>query len=177
MKYRLNFLSFYILLIVCLFFSGCAIGPVPPCPIVRVDQNTAIITKFRNANETDPDAALYKAQIVSFEGSCSFNSDGVEVNISIDLVIKNRPLDGLEAENFYYFVSLPRFFPDKSGKKVFSIQTEILPDSNDSQKFRESGISVFIPLEDRMLAASHDIYIGFQLTDEQLRYNRSLKKS
>lgn len=115
---------------------------------------------------------MYQAEIVSFEGTCQFDDDGVEAVMDVDIMVSGGPAVEPGQIDLYYFVAIPRFFPDPTGKKVFSRKYKIPSGGPRRERLTESNVRIFIPLEDRLTAAGYDVYLGFQLTDEQLQYNR-----
>lgn len=152
--------------------SGCALEPVPPCPEIRIDSNTSTLTKFKPGEGRDITDVMYQAEIVSFEGTCQFDDDGVEAVMDVDMMVSGGPAVEPGQIDLYYFVAIPRFFPDPAGKKVFSRKYKIPSGGPRRERLTESNVRIFIPLEDKLTAAGYDVYLGFQLTDEQLQYNR-----
>lgn len=163
-------------LFLCAMLAGCALEPVPPCPNIRIDSNTAGLTVFRPSGGTDITDIAYQAEIVSFEGTCKFDDEGVEVVMDIDLVVSGGPAAEPGEVDLYYFVAIPRFHPNPIGKKIFLRQHDLPGGGARRERITESNIRIFIPLEDRLIAAAYDVYLGFQLTDEQLEYNRAQRR-
>ena len=161
----LLFVSFFIL-------SGCAIGPIPPCPIIRIDTNTASLSEFIASESLDETENLaYKAEIYTFDGTCQFDDEGVEVTMNLDLLFNKGPAIALGEVDLLYFISIPRFYPNDFAKKIFNRKHIVKANDSAVSKLSEKNIKVFIPLDDNMTAAAYDIYIGFQLNDAQLKYN------
>ncbi len=153
--------------------SGCALEPVPPCPEIRIDAVTARLSAFKDGGGRDITDIKHQAEIVSFEGSCEFDDDGVEVTMDMDIVVTGGPAVEPGPIDLFYFVAIPRFHPDPSGKKIFNRSYTIPRGGPRRDRLTESNIRIFIPIEDRLTAAGFDVYLGFQLTDEQLEHNRS----
>ena len=168
-----KYLALLIFSILAAALSGCAIEPVPPCPNIRIDSVTAGFTVFGPGGGQDITDIAYQAEIVSFEGTCSFDDDGVEVSMDMDIIVSGGPAVEPGNIDLYYFVALPRFHPEPAGKKIFTRRHKIPNSGARRNRISESNIRIFIPLEDRLTAAAYDVYLGFQLTDEQLGYNRS----
>jgi hypothetical protein len=153
--------------------SGCAFEPVPPCPEVRIDDATARLTQFKEAGTESITDVMYQAEIVAYDGTCRFNDDGVEVVMDLDMVVSGGPAVEPGPVDLYYFVAIPRFYPQAAGKKVFRRTYRVPSGGARQDRITESNVRIFIPLEDNLTAAGYDIYLGFQLTDAQLRYNRT----
>ncbi len=63
--------------------AGCSNKPVPPCPQVRVDSNTARFVKFQETSR-DLTQIVYAIEMVGYDGRCKFTKKGVD--ITMDLV-------------------------------------------------------------------------------------------
>ena len=96
--------------------------------------------------------------------------------MDMDIVISGGPAVQPGNVDLYYFVAIPKFHPNPEGKRIFSRAYKFPRSSTRRERLTESNIRIFLPLEDRITAAAYDIYLGFQLTDEQLAYNRSRKR-
>ncbi len=157
--------------------AGCALEPVPPCPEIRIDSSTARLTEFApGRGRQDITDIAYEAEIVSFEGTCEFDGDGVEVTMDMDMMISGGPAAEPGPVDLFYFVAIPRFHPDPAGKKIFDRRYTVPRSGARRERITESNIRVFIPLEDKLLGGAYDVYLGFQLNDEQLEYNRSRRR-
>lgn len=164
----------FAVLVAAVALHGCALEPVPPCPEIRIDSNTAQLTYFAPSTAGRGLSDIgYRAEIVSFAGTCEFDDDGVEAVMDIDLMVTGGPDMEPGPVDLYYFVAIPRFFPEPAGKQIFKRSHTLRPGGARRERLTESNVRIFIPLEDRLTAAGYDIYIGFQLTDEQLAYNRN----
>jgi hypothetical protein len=152
--------------------GGCALEPVPPCPEVRIDDTTARYTVFKDGGSQGATDVKYTAELVAFDGNCSFDDDGVEVVMDIDMIVSGGPAVEPGPVDLYYFIAIPRFYPQPEGKQVFNRRHRIPSGGARRDRITESNVRIFIPLEDKLTAAGYDIYIGFQLNGEQLRYNR-----
>jgi hypothetical protein len=75
-----------------------------------------------------------------------------------------------------YFVAIPQYFPDPAGKHVFEVHHHLQPGSGRTARIDEHDVRAFIPLKKEEPAAAYDVYVGLQLTPDELAYNRSLEK-
>lgn len=161
-----------IFLILGLVISSCATGPVPPCPPVRVDSATATMTKFRDGPSRDLSDVEYQVEVTGFEGECVFGENTVEVLLDVDFRVTSGSAAQAGPISFFYFAAIPQYFPQPAGKKVFEIQTELLGGATRPVTLTESDVSIEIPLSKDRPAASFDVYLGLQLSDDQLEFNR-----
>ena len=159
-----------------LMLSGCQTTILPPCPSVRIDSTTANLVKFRDGGGETAGEVAYEAQLVSFSGNCENVDDGISVTLDVEGVIAAGPATQGGRADLYYFVAIPQFFPQPHGKSVFRLRADIPKQPGARETISERGIRVFIPLKDQEPAAAFDIYVGFQLDDAQLNFNRARRQ-
>ena len=153
--------------------AGCTTQkPVPPCPPIRVDSSTASLTKFKDGPGRDVTDIEYQAEIVGYKGKCVHEDDNVEVQFDLDLTIAGGAAAKGGAVDLYYFVAIPQFFPDPAGKHIIQVKRDV-PASGKQEHFTESNVRLRIPLTKDQAGAAFDIYVGFQVDNAQLEYNRA----
>lgn len=155
--------------------SACVDNAVPPCPSVRVDSTTARLTQFKEGAGRDITDVAYQAEVVAYQGECAFSDEGVEVKMDLDFAIASGAAVKKGPASIYYFVAVPQLFPDPVGKRVFQLRHDLPATPGVREKVRENDLRIFIPLKKDEPAAAYDVYVGLQLTNEQLDYNRTPK--
>ncbi|MCP4393024.1 MAG: hypothetical protein GY804_01965 [Alphaproteobacteria bacterium] len=157
-----------------LVLAGCASRQnPPPCPKVFIEKDTASLTSFGNNKGRDiTDKELY-VQIDSFGGSCSYNKDLTNVDVTISPVFIAEKGMGAKSNTLKakYFTAIPKFFPNPNGKFEHDITLEF-PAGNAKTLYRVEPVTISIPLSEGETGLDYDVYIGMQLTKEQLEYNR-----
>lgn len=151
--------------------AGCGADKIiPPCPPVRIDAATAYMTKFKDGAAEVMNNVEYRAEVVGYKGECVFKDDRVELSMDIDFTFEPGPA-ATGAAKVEYFVAIPQFYPRAEGKRVLELTAK--PDGKGPQRIRESNVSAVIPLKKNEPAAAYDVYVGLQLTPQQLEYNRT----
>jgi len=161
------------------FLSGCgADAPLPPCPSVRVDNTTAALTKFREGSGRDLADVEYQVRMLGYKGICDFadKEKGVEVVMDLTLEVATGPAAKPGRTPIYYFVALPQYFPEPAGKKIMVVSHDLDKGTGKRERITLDNVRVFIPLGKDEPAAAYEVYVGLQLTPDQLDYNRSLQK-
>jgi hypothetical protein len=155
-----------------LALGACSNKPVPPCPAVRVDSNTARYVKFQNTG-TDLTQIVYAVELAGYDGQCKFGKDGVEVvmDVAFDLVAGPAGKGGPLTVN--YFVAVPQFFPKPEGKRVMQVQGTLPAKAGARARIEDKGVHVFIPLRKEEPAAAYDVYVGLQIGAADAEYNAS----
>ncbi len=158
-----------------MILSGCAGKIVPPCPPVRVDNATASLTKFKDGPGRETNDIEYRAEIAGYKGQCTYDKKGteVEVTMDVDFTVTGGPAAKGGTAPIYYFVAIPQFFPQVEGKRITQVTRRLPARSGAVDKFTESSVRVVIPLKKDQPGATFDVYLGFQVDDAQLEYNRS----
>jgi hypothetical protein len=162
--------------------SGCSVfeakkAPLP-CPQIKIDRDTVQVTKFRPGGTDLTDVAL-EAEIIGYAGECSVNRDTNEVDMRILVNFRAKlgpaaPLAGPgepRSAKFDYFVALPDFYPHPEGKKVFTAEIGFPPNVN-QLRFRDAEIDMTLPLAKDMSSGDAQVYLGMQLSRDELEYNR-----
>jgi hypothetical protein len=177
-NFRSTTLAPVMVLCVSVLLSACNAGkPLPPCPQVRVDSTTAQLTKFREGSGRDLNDVEYQARMLGFKRQCEFKDNGVDVTMDLVIEVASGPAAKAGHTPLYYFVALPQFFPDPTGKRVIATSFDLEPGVGRRQRINENGVHVFIPLAKDEPAAAYDVYVGLQLDQDQLEYNRNLEKA
>ncbi len=162
--------------------AGCSVfepkEPPPPCPTIRIDRDTARLTQFCGEGEDITDTVM-ETEIIGYTGECSVDKKTgvVEMVLTIGFSAKLGPAavaankDGERRQSFSYFVALPDFFPHPLGKQVFSAELTFPPNVN-QMRYRDAEVLLRIPLSKSMTSDEARVYLGMQLTDRQLQFNR-----
>ncbi|MBY0512265.1 MAG: hypothetical protein K2P94_19190 [Rhodospirillaceae bacterium] len=156
-----------------LVVAGCSSKPIPPCPNVRVDSATSTLTKFKDGPGRDVTDIEYQAEITGYNGQCVHHEDEVDVTFDVDFAVTGGPAAKGGTAPLYYFVAIPQFFPEPTGKRIIDTQAKLPDQANARTRFQETGVRVTIPLKKDQPAAGFDVYVGFQLDNAQLDFNRS----
>lgn len=155
--------------------AGCAGADYDPtlpqgCPQVSVLRDASEVTVFDGTGRDLTDVVA-RAAIGNYQGECDYvaDPDRVEVTLILPIVAERGPAaEGPVTVD--YFVSV--IDPDARvlGKQVFSTEIEFEPGVNRGGSIEE--LAQRIPLPSLGVGESYGIIIGFQLTPEQLRWNR-----
>jgi len=148
---------------------------VPPCPNVRVDTSTANVTQFSAGPGRDVGDIVYQAEIVNYQGSCTQDLEVDEGEAEVEMEVEFAMATGVAVAgpvSLYYFVAIPQLFPDPAAKQVFEVRRNSRGGAARAERWTES-ITLTLPVTKARPSAAYDIYVGFQLTDEQLAFNRT----
>lgn len=154
---------------------------IPPCPNVRVDSVTANLTQFRDGPGREVSDIAYQAEIVNYKGTCTQDLDKnnvegtAEVEMEIEMAMATGPAAPKGDVPLYYFVAIPQLYPDPAGKKIFEVRRTSTGGPSKVERWTEH-VTLTLPVTKARPSAGYDIYVGFQLTDAQLAFNRTRMK-
>lgn len=160
--------------------SGCSgMGPTSPsdaalaCPKVNIVRDLQEVTVFRPGGKDLTDLES-RAALVDYTGNCEYTSAGVTVNVNVFLVAERGPaLQGTTAK-YQYFVALAQ--PDDTLVSKAYFDTDVTFVTGQPRAGTREELAPRIPLPKDANAKDWKIYLGFQLTPEQLNFNRTQMK-
>ena len=156
----------------CEFLGLTKKEPVPPCPPVFVLKDAGALTRYQPGTGRDITDLDFQAQITDFRGVCDYNKTRTQVDISLDIAfsVTRGPANRDRGARFAYFVAIPHFHPAPEGKNTFEM-AGTFPE-NESRLGLTDQVRLRIPLGQKPRLEDYTIYLGFQLTREELEENR-----
>ncbi|WP_404381437.1 hypothetical protein [Caenispirillum salinarum] len=147
--------------------------PPPPCPTVRIDRDTAQLVQYAGQGRDITDMT-YAIEIQGYGGACEYEDDEVIVQIVPQFLVERGPAapEGTAPGTFSYFVAIPSYYPNPAGKQVFPLRFAFADPVTPVMAVRDDPITLTLPRDPGESLADEDIYIGLQLTPEQLQRNR-----
>ncbi len=151
----------------------------PPCPAIIVVGETAELTQFRPGPGRDLTDVVAEGRIDRFDGFCETDRkrDGtgeVKVELQIFVVVARGPANTTRTASYEYFVAVA----DKS-ERILAKQTfsaEVAFEGNRNRLTAFETLEQKIPLTVNQDGGAFTVYVGFQLTTDQLAYNRAKKR-
>ena len=139
------------------------------CPVVAIPDDLAHVSHFQGQG-TDFANLAVSARLSDLKGGCTFDKDGVTVDMTVSLVAQAGPAMTERNADFAYFVAIL----DPNGailaKKVFPAPIDF--PTGQQRRGSVESITQRIPLADFHKAGNYRVEVGFQLSQEELNYNR-----
>lgn len=164
-----------------LFLSACTgmpgVAEPPPCPLVSTLGDAEIITRFVDGPGRDPIDLDFTGRINKLSGKCFFEIDSdtgegvVRVNVNTEFKMVRGAGNKTRQADFEYFVSVL----DGGGNVLEKL---IVPFTARYWKNRtfmigsDDPVDLSIPLTGGRDGSDFSIYVGFQLSREELDFNR-----
>jgi hypothetical protein len=157
-----------------LALSGCKVfvkDEPPPCPRVSVLEDASKLVRFTGASR-DPNTIQMSAEITKYRGSCFYDKDDkkMEVTLNVGIDAFAGPAFTGGKQQLQYFVAIPAF-SGPEGKQIFPLAIEVPKDSKGTH-ITDGDVTLTFPVRDIKKLEAYEVFIGFQLTPEELDYNR-----
>jgi hypothetical protein len=149
--------------------AGCSGGKgrvVCPGAVIAPDVDRVAQLATTSGDLGDVVAA---AKIDAATTKCSAEKDGVAVNTHIDFVLLRTNFD-VKRSDFPYFVAVADTNRRILSKSVFHLDQEFIP--RQSSRNVTEDITAHIPVRSAAEGGGYVVIVGFQLTPEQLEFNR-----
>jgi hypothetical protein len=149
-----------------------------PCPSARVMGEPSELTRFREGPGRDPIDILFEAKLLRVAGECSYDAEGgeieIELNVVVDILRGQANRDG--EVSFSYFVAVTERGEDIGpqpavhGRKAFDVQVSF---AETRRNIRYTDLlEITVPRPDARSVRAYVLYLGFELTPEELAYNK-----
>ena len=160
--------------LVCLGLAGCTVfdeGPQLPCPRAVVLSEAAEMIEFRPGPGRDLTDELYRGEILGMSSTCEYDDDGyVDSDVLLTVGLTRGPAAEGNTGRFTYFVAITNPDDKVIAKQVFPVEVEYPGFGPRVAVQEEVGQRIhYAPNADARL---YRIFIGFQLTQDQLDYLR-----
>jgi len=150
--------------------SACNRTP-PACPRATILGDSASITKFRDETGRDLTDVTAQAEIVDVAVECNYDRTGVDVAMQVAIAATRGPADRTRVADFEYYVAIADSQRNILAKEVFRVRFQF--PQTQSRVGQVEELAPRIPLKDRAEGVSYQIVVGFQLTPEELEWNRT----
>lgn len=146
--------------------------PVPVCPSAYLPKDTAKLVQFNGAGKDLTDVVV-EAEFTGYLGDCGYDLDEKTLDVIISPIITAElgPAAQSRVAALKYFVALRDPNGNFVQKSVFDV-TMPFADNLNMARFRDEQVTLSVPLDDVWNGPNYEIYLGFQLSAEQLEYNR-----
>jgi hypothetical protein len=147
-----------------------------PCPLMGVLYDNARVVQFATAEERYVNVA-YTGEIRAVRGLCRYTgSDPIVMNLAIDMAFGRGPKGADTNHTYRYWVAVTRKDQAPIAKEYFEVNANFANGAD-----RVSGTDVIerivIPrASEGTSGANFEILVGFELTPEQLAFNRDGKR-
>ncbi len=156
--------------------AGCTMfsDPPPPCPRASVLGDAARLVRFQAGEGRDLTDVEHEAEIAVVGLACDYDDDEVVNEVTIQVAaIRGPAARGSETE-MSYFVA---YIHGERGIQEKAVFTSAITFKEGRRRGGvQEEVEVVIPITAKAQGPEYEIIAGFQLTPEQLAYNRSQRR-
>ena len=158
--------------------AGGALDDTPnagPCPTVGALYDAGRIVKFAGDSEQYSDIA-YTGEIIGVRLLCRYVEDQpLLAEVEIGFAFGQGPQGLADSHDYEYFVAVTRRNRTVLAREEFTVSADFRQGPVDSAA--EVISSIRIPRLDQTISGGNfEVLIGFELTDEQLKFNKDGKR-
>ncbi len=171
-----------VLLAGALITVGCATAnaPVVQCPVTRVLEDPAQLTRFKSGAGRDITDIEFDAAFAEIGGTCEINDDEIDVELKV-LIVANRGTANVSRQaTFPFFIAVVDqdrnvlIHDGKALRRRFEGTVDF--PGNQSQVTYADEFELTIPTSSGQRASDFLIFFGFELSPEELEYNRTRRR-
>ncbi len=157
--------------------DGIVMASNEGCPQVAVVDDLKMLNQFETPSTPTPETNISSVNITGMKSSCTVGANNtVAVNIGLRFDGALGPKASAwnsESHNFAYpyFIAVTTPTGEILSKEVFAATLRY--DKGETAISQEESMRQVIPLKEAADASGYEILIGFQLTNEELAYNRT----
>jgi hypothetical protein len=151
--------------------AGCSTkAEGPDCPRLAVLDDVGRMTKFREGPGRDLTDVLYTARLAKADGFCTTEKSSVKVEMTVQLVVERGTASTGAPVDLQYFVAVTDPARRVLAKEVFPARIPF--EGNQRVAGSNEEIEERIPIPRGADPGTYSIVVGFQLTPEEIEYNR-----
>lgn len=154
-----------------LVISACTQTRQAICPRVAILAQAAKLTKFAPGQET-PQNVEWAGEMTGIKVKCSYTDSNyrtMEADVTVDMILRKGPAMRGDTVSFNYFVVVTDRRGNVLNKRVFPSTVSL----GGANAVTRSEISwQLYDLQRSLSGAAYEIWVGYQLTQNQLQYNR-----
>jgi hypothetical protein len=147
-----------------------------PCPMLGVLYDSSRLVEFKGEGERFQNVA-FTGEMRGVRGLCRYTgSNPIELSLDIDMAFGKGPAADANSRVYRYWVAVTRANMAPIEKQYFDVRVEF-PRGADRMAGSERIEKIVIPrANDTISGANFEILVGFELTPQQLAFNRDGKR-
>ena len=146
----------------------------PRCPQALLVGDASNLVRFAKGSGRAVGDMAYEATFTGYRGSCEYSERGVEVRLATEIEVERGPAGTDGVIGFSYFVALPDRANQAGHKQVFPVRGSLA--ANKERMSYRDDIELFIPLKTPADGPATQIFLGFQLSPNEVEYNRNRRR-
>lgn len=163
----------------CTFFDKTP--PPGPCPRAAILADAESLVRFRDGPGRDLIDVTYVGRLASVSAECKYDVDkktkvgAMTVTATVVMGVERGPANRDRKADFEYFVTLANAQRQPLEKSVFKV-TARFPDNVTRLSLTDDPVELKIPLKAGQTGRDFIVFVGYQLSEADLEYNRERRR-
>lgn len=150
--------------------------PEAACPRGVIPADSASVTRFRDGPGRDLTDVVVEGEIVNIQVDCKYDKKSVTVDrLQIAIAADRGPADRTRNAEFEYWVAILDPQQNIIIKEPAKVRFQFTDNRTRLGRIVGEDFEPYIPLTDLKQGPEYQIIVGFQLTPEELAWNRQNK--
>jgi hypothetical protein len=154
--------------------AACTVTTVLPCPASLILRNAAQVTRFYPGRSETPENVRYVATVDEAKLNCSYDSESyqrIDVALGVKFDAQRPPGRPADVADLRYFVAIVNLEGQVLAKKDFPIRLDFPAGATVATKVDQ--VLQTIPVKYPQNGGSIQVWVGYQISDAELQYNRT----
>lgn len=158
-------------------FGGDQRPNAGPCPLMGVLYESSRIVEFAQPNAERYANISYTGEIQGVRGLCRYvDADPIRMELQMDMAFGRGPAATAETKTYRYWVAVTRRGVAPIAKQYFNVEVRF-PEGSNVVRGPQMIEEIVIPRATPETSGENfEILVGFDLTPEQLQFNRDGKR-
>ena len=169
-QFRAVFVLAALALAACSSDGAVGDGSIGLCPQTAILDDPSQILRFKPDTGKGPGDLLFHTQIKTFSGECEFDEKEIALDLRIAMEALRGPANAKGEAEFTYFVAVLGLDKKILVRQKFPLIVKF--DGNETNMNFTEAVTVYIPRRKNDSTADYLVYLGYEMTPEELAYNR-----
>ena len=164
---RTAFLGLALLVSACASFGD---GSAGLCPVAAILDEPGQLVRFQTAASSGPGDMLFQTKMKKVSGVCDFDEKSIDLELGIVMEALRGPANKAGRAKFVYFVAILN--RDKEVLNRVEFPMLAIFERQDTRVDFVEDVTVTIPRRKGDTPNDYLVYLGFEMTQAELAYNR-----
>jgi hypothetical protein len=144
------------------------------CPSAAVLEAPGELVRFKEGMAAGPENVLYRTKMKHVSGVCDFDEKSIDMELSVAMEAKRGAANADGKAQFTFFIAVIDVDRKILMREEFPL-IAVFEKGDDDVNFSES-LTLSIPLKEGLAPKDYSVYLGFEMTPDELAYNRRRQK-
>lgn len=169
-RFRAAFVLAALALAACSSDGAVGDGSAGLCPQTAILDDPSQIIRFKPDTQKGPGDLVFHLRMKTFSGECEFDEKEIALDLRVVMEALRGPANEKGRAEFTYFVAVLGYDKKILVRQEFPIIVQF--DGSDTQVNFAEDVTIYIPRRKNDSTSEYLVYLGYEMTEEELAYNR-----